>query len=443
MNSKALIVRRLFLFELVVSSIFMISCDNLGSPDKSAFTIDEAHSWFTEYSRSETEIKSLTNAKGELKTRTPKWEYARMYNNRNETYVLVPVWFENKFRFGKKAIRQLRISKDKKGFQHQFIEYLATESHVERYNGINQANFSGTLSIHDWKGGLQKGYQIENGNLVGYVVSYEDSQSKNRSKAHGRTEDCGYYEYTYVSVPAYGLYYTRVKYVSLTCPVYTYTVPFDYYSWFASQYGCEVFNNCVDPYTYQEPEPVPVPTITNNTTDPCINLQVNTALGLNMVSEIGGMINKFFGVNDDVNLQLFQTDKLPDDTDGIREVARHDNNTDWLDVDIFFNENTLPNSSHEYVLATVYHEFLHAILDYHQIYGPMQHETMADFYIKTMKGALKSTYSNISDTDAELLAWGGLQETEAWSKLSESFKSKVLTTNSAYKSGVKGKKCKP
>lgn len=442
MTFKVLVGRRLF-SKLVFGSIFVISCNNLGSPDKPAFTLADAQSWFTEYSSTDSNADNLANAKSDLKKRVPKWEYARMYNNRNESYVLVPVWFENKFRFGKRAIRQLRISKNKEGFQHQFIEYLATESHVAEYNGINQAKFSGTLSIHDWKTGLKTGYQIENGNMIGYVVSYEDSKLKKRSTAQGRTENCGYYEYTYVSIPAYGLYYTRVKYVSLTCPVYTYTVPFDYYSWFASQYGCEVFNNCIDPYTYQEPEPVPVPTITNNTTDPCINLQVNTALGLNMVSEIGQMVNKFFGINDDVNLQLFQTDKLPADTDGLREVARHDNNSDWLDVDIFFNENTLPNSSHEYVLATVYHEFLHAILDFHQIYGPMQHETMADFYIKTMKEAVKSTYSTISDTDAELLAWGGLQETEAWEKLSENFKSKVLTTNAAYKSGAKGKKCKP
>ena len=76
--------------------------------------------------------------------------------------------------------------------------------------------------------------------------------------------------------------------------------------------------------------------------------------------------------------------------------------------------------------------------------GTIDHETMAEpANIERMALALKEMYPNMSDQDARDLAWGGLEETNAYASLSYADKTRIAMTNADYLYGNKGTPCTP
>ena len=153
-------------------------------------------------------------------------------------------------------------------------------------------------------------------------------------------------------------------------------------------------------------------TVTDNTTIPCI--KSNVSLGIEANTTIGSILNKTFGPSNEfggLDLEFREGNTGTDDG-----WCRKDGNISWV---ITINQNLPNTSSKEYILATVYHEILHAYLEasYPKDATGMfliphdEHQDMADRYLFLMIGALRVNYSGISDKDAWGLAWGGLQET--------------------------------
>jgi hypothetical protein len=70
---------------------------------------------------------------------------------------------------------------------------------------------------------------------------------------------------------------------------------------------------------------------------------------------------------------------------------------------------------------------------------------MARNYLNSMATQLQTMYPNLSSSDANALAWGGL-ENEAgtlYSSLSSVEKNNISSTNTAYKNGTNGQPCTP
>lgn len=182
-----------------------------------------------------------------------------------------------------------------------------------------------------------------------------------------------------------------------------------------------------------------VQTILNNVTDPCISQQVNNAISESMTNEISTLIKNIYNVSDNINLTIDQVNYLDGSVDAIADG--YTTPTGSLNIDISFNGNTIPYSSQEYIMATLYHEFLHAILFHRGIISGNQHEPIATGYINILANALREHFPNLSVIDATRLAWGGLQETTAWSNLSSSEQASIIATNNAYRNRQSGTGC--
>lgn len=93
-----------------------------------------------------------------------------------------------------------------------------------------------------------------------------------------------------------------------------------------------------------------------------------------------------------------------------------------MNIDIVLNQNTLAHASQELIVATLYHEMIHAMMDANKlIHNDMlswneafQHQAMAASYVGKMKTALQETFPGMSSDDAIALSWEGLQSTLAW-----------------------------
>jgi len=120
---------------------------------------------------------------------------------------------------------------------------------------------------------------------------------------------------------------------------------------------------------------------------------------------------------------------------------------DWYNAGVYLNAGVLLHSSREYILSTIFHEGIHAVIDYW--YSEYQknridsnqfksmfpifwdynrtlsdqelahHNQIAQGYINNIKSVILTFNNNISDTMATALAWKGLQFTTAWKAKSD------------------------
>jgi hypothetical protein len=191
------------------------------------------------------------------------WEKAKTRKVFDKEVLMVPIWYENKHRMGRQAIRQLWIYKNEaKVYEAQVVELLATPQYMKTHAFINFKDFTGSVTIHHWHKGFLGGYQIESGERIGNIVDYSIGNKKKASSNHSRTTDCGYTTNETYWEPQCNCYGVIVNYVYVDCS-FTYfygSGGYDYYAWVDYNYSCESLGTCTPPTTYPEPEPQPEPT---------------------------------------------------------------------------------------------------------------------------------------------------------------------------------------
>jgi hypothetical protein len=181
--------------------------------------------------------------------------------------------------------------------------------------------------------------------------------------------------------------------------------------------------------------------IENNVKNPCISSQVNKAVDSQFKNQITSLINSAFGESEKFDILLEDTNLNDSSLDGITGISFTET---VMTFTITLNSEVLTSSSQEYILATVFHELLHAYMGHLGIDKSsisIDHENMANNYLNMLSKALMEHYS-ISRTNANYLAWGGLHESSKWVQLSQDQKNQILQTNQEYRSGIKGVKCK-
>lgn len=174
-------------------------------------------------------------------------------------------------------------------------------------------------------------------------------------------------------------------------------------------------------------------TIVNNVTHPCIYQQVQHALAENVTNQISNLIQTTFNINDVINLEINQADYLASNESGITSATR---SGEYLNVEITLNENTLPLTSQEYIMSTVYHELLHAVMYANNITLNTQHSQMVNQYLNILSTALREHFPTLSNQDAIDLAWGGLQETPQWNDLTTSQRNRIIATNDSHRTAT-------
>ena len=98
-------------------------------------------------------------------------------------------------------------------------------------------------------------------------------------------------------------------------------------------------------------------TIKDSLTNPCAKALVDKAPTL--ANDIATLLNNTFGTNDCFNITFVQ-ESLKDDTDGNTKYIYVSDTKDVIDIKITLNSKMLNTATNEYILATIYHEVLHA-----------------------------------------------------------------------------------
>lgn len=155
-------------------------------------------------------------------------------------------------------------------------------------------------------------------------------------------------------------------------------------------------------------------------------------------------------MNKNENLIIEDTINLPSDKDAIFDAQ---NVGGYWRMGIKLNRNILVNSSEEYIMVTIYHEFLHGYFNIvlgDDINGEDQeHELMAKEYVKELALALQEIY-NLGENESRYLSWGGLDGTLGYRLLPPFVKfgddltsqtNGLIFENREHRLGNKGTKC--
>ncbi|MND58310.1 hypothetical protein [Solitalea canadensis] len=183
--------------------------------------------------------------------------------------------------------------------------------------------------------------------------------------------------------------------------------------------------------------------ILNEITTPCLKKTLDGVLVSKLENSIAKSMKTLYGKNTDANLFFRDGFNLETKTDGICTAEYRSTYGDKIFIDcvINLNNNTLENSSKEYVVATILHEGIHAVMRYNGLTDKMDHFDMALSYVETLASGIQEIYPNVSKNDAIDLAWGGLQESASWNYLKNTnpgLASRIIATNDYYKRNVVG-----
>lgn len=106
--------------------------------------------------------------------------------------------------------------------------------------------------------------------------------------------------------------------------------------------------------------------ITNSLTNPCAKGLVDKAPTL--ANDIATLLNKTFGTNNNINI-TFYNKSFGNVTEAAKTYSQGstDKNGDTFSCDVYLNDDVIKGASQEYILATIYHEVVHAFLRYEHL----------------------------------------------------------------------------
>ncbi len=187
--------------------------------------------------------------------------------------------------------------------------------------------------------------------------------------------------------------------------------------------------------------------ITDSLKNACLEYTWNLVNSNDFNNEIINLLNNTFGASDKFNITIVETPNLVDTNgnslDG-HTKARPDPNTGVMNIRLQLNLTTLPGATQEYTAATIFHEIIHAYLSTipDQAIKLNQENVIALSYVTCIISALKKDFPNLTDDEAEALAWGGLDGTSVWNNyLTNAQQSAYGIENNRQHAGNNGTKC--
>lgn len=161
-------------------------------------------------------------------------------------------------------------------------------------------------------------------------------------------------------------------------------------------------------------------------------------------SEMMTYIKRQFGLNEKYNLNITDVENLKNSKGTfVAGLARPNRDNGILTVYISINYGK--NSSKEFYAATILHEMIHGYIESQNIAqnGKEKEEVIANSkYVGWMSAALISLFPNLSLSDANALALGGLEETSYFKSLSQEIRDESLKINTRHEIGNEGQTCK-
>ncbi len=158
------------------------------------------------------------------------------------------------------------------------------------------------------------------------------------------------------------------------------------------------------------------------------------------------ILKNVFGVDSVVNITFIADSTLPQSVNAVTQPTSIQFNptTGFFNIKIKINTWVLKNSSKEFIIKTMFHEAIHAFIDYHwkkYTNGLMdsttfkqqfpkiwdykktpynnlaQHTEIATSYVDDIMSIVRSFNSLVADSTNKAISWSGLYETQAWKDL--------------------------
>ena len=158
------------------------------------------------------------------------------------------------------------------------------------------------------------------------------------------------------------------------------------------------------------------------------------------------ILKNVFGVDSLVNVVFVADSTLDQNQNAYTQGTsiQYNPTTGYFNIRIRINTWVLKNSSKEFIIKTMFHEAIHAYIDYHwkkylngqidsttfkQMFPKIwdykktpytnlaQHTEIAHSYVDYIKSIIKSFNSQIADSTNKGISWSGLFETQAWKDL--------------------------
>ena len=183
--------------------------------------------------------------------------------------------------------------------------------------------------------------------------------------------------------------------------------------------------------------------ITTKITDPCISSVMDSIFLKDKQIEVMSYIKRQFGLNENYNLNIKDVLNLKN-KEGVPVAGLTSPIRDNGKLTIYISINYGNNSSKEFYAATILHEMIHGYIASQNIAqkGMEKEEVIANSkYVGWMSTALISLFPNLSPSDANALALGGLEGTSYFKSLSKDTQDASNITNGRHQAGSEGQKC--
>lgn len=357
------------------------------------------------------------------------WEKAFMnYDSSNVKSITIPISLNHK----NGEHMQLVATKSKNKLNGYFIKVTPDSSClVKQKNIFNYSDFSGSITIYNLLGVRLKKQDFKTSVALKSNNTSETALSNYTTHGDGFNSAIDLLEVTVISKKRKKYRFYGYDYGYFLIEVVNYIEPDEFGGGIVIAGGDAPAGKVDD--------------IKINITDTCISLVMDDIISKDKQNEVMSYINSEFGLNENCNMNISSVKNLTNPKgEPVGGHAKISRNNGILTVNIQINSGK--GSSKEYIAATILHEMIHGYIasqNIEQNDTEYIEEVIADsLYVSWMSAALISLFPNLSLTDANALALGGLEETSYFKSLNNDIKEASRNTNARHELGNEGQKCK-
>jgi hypothetical protein len=181
----------------------------------------------------------------------------------------------------------------------------------------------------------------------------------------------------------------------------------------------------------------PVPMVsTQGVKNPCLKATLDMVLhNTDILNQMSQMLQNF-GFNTNIKLIFEESSELSSKRLG--EFRNNHNNTYKILLDV----TNLPHYSKEVIVSSIYHEVLHAQMEFLFKENELQdHERMATQYFAIAVNSLLKQFTYMKEDTAKALVFSGLKNTKIYQNLNEETKNQMYEIESNFKNRNYGTYC--
>ncbi|MBC9914322.1 hypothetical protein [Chitinophaga varians] len=431
---------RWLLSNLILLSFLVVSCSKDNKEGRSFLDdqlLTDARNWYS----------ATSKATGEL-----NWDKARALT---DTSISIPAPFKYKLSKGGKSIRKVVIIRTKSGFKGYLLVIITTPQYGAQNKTFKPAEFSGISGRYDLNMRFQYGYYYEQG-IPKYKADFESFASRQVYDLTAQTERvCKFLQDTYVDADGVFTVYgyslceddDPVGSGGGVTPPWEEGIGGGTPGNGGGHSGPPEEHEELDP-PGSDPQPEKIQAIKSELKNSCLQAAFRSTLNVKLSGWMFETIQDMFGGKSNYDI-IFREKSGSEMAGKMGEYDVVDSHTgSGIDgsngggvLYINLNADLLPKASKEFIVTTLLHESLHAIMRVQgmSFSSPLvnQHEKMASAYTDRIAAALNVIFPSISAKDRSDLSWAGLQETLQWTsqtlrdKTAELAKDPVALANGA------------